>query len=186
MQKLKRKVYLGDSSIFLEGLRPKYGQKLASNICAKPARKAVEALDSSQLSQGLVFVSTLPNIRSFACSQQVLDLEVESQKRFPRSKIFHIASDDKAAWKEVDILHPFLKSPGYTLTGVKKGDKEAFKSCFGVGVENEIRIAHGLFALLNGKFIVTYIPKQQYGVPNIKSFLSKVEKKLKQDASKKL
>jgi peroxiredoxin len=173
----KRKVFLGDCSIFLEGSQPKYGQKLANNITAKPARKTKEALGSTQLSQGLVFVSTLPNIRSFACSQQVLDLEVESKKKFPKSKIFHIASD---------LLHPFLSSPGFTLCGLSKDEKERFKSSFGVGVENENRIAHGLFALLDGKFIASYIPRQQYGVPNIKLFLNKVEKNLKLNASSKV
>ena len=182
----KRKVFLGDCSIFLEGSQPKYGQKLANNITAKPARKTKEALGSTQLSQGLVFVSTLPNIRSFACSQQVLDLEVGSKKKFPKSKIFHIASDPKSGWKEVDLLHPFLSSPGFTLCGLSKDEKERFKSSFGVGVENENRIAHGLFALLDGKFIASYIPRQQYGVPNIKLFLNKVEKNLKLNASSKV
>lgn len=181
MPNRKRKVYLGDYSILLEGEKPQYGQRVANNIIAKPARKAKSSLGSLSLSKGLVIVSTLPNIRSFACSQQVLDLELEAKKKFPNCSIFHIASDPKSGWKEIDKLHPFLESPGFTLDGLSKGQLDAFKSCFGVGVENEKRIAHGLFALLNGKFIVSYIPRQQFGIPNIKLFLNKINAKIHQN-----
>ncbi len=174
----KRKVFLGDHPIFLQGKVPKLGDRILTKIKALPARRTKTNLTEKKLLKGLVIVSTLPNIRSHACSQQVLDLEIESKKLFPKCKIFHIASDPESGWEEVDKLHPFLKSPGFTLTGIKKQEKDTFKSCFGVGVCDHHRMAHGLFALLDGEFIAIYIPRQQLGTPNIKSFLNKIQKKI--------
>jgi peroxiredoxin len=171
----RRKVFLGDHPIYLTGSKPKKGTQIHSNFYAIPARKAKTELKKRDLSRGLVIVSTLPNIHSFACSQQVLDLELETKKLYPKARIFHIACDPKSGWEEVEKLHPFLESPGYTIHGVGKKEADSFKNSFGVGVEGNRRIAHGLFALQNGKFMVSYIPRQQYGIPNIKKFLKQVQ-----------
>ncbi|WP_167837074.1 hypothetical protein [Leptospira kobayashii] len=49
-----------------------------------------------------------------------------------------------------------------------------FKAFFGVGVGGSPRIAHGLFAFLGGRLIRSLIPRQQYGIPNIKKFLDSI------------
>ncbi|WCL50010.1 hypothetical protein [Leptospira sp. GIMC2001] len=173
-----RRVFLGDHSMQLQGDKPKPGKRILGCFHANPARKTRAVLNENKINRGLVIISTLPNIRSFACSQQVLDLELEVRAHLPEAKIYHIASDPKSGWDEVEKLHPFLKSPGFTLVGVDKSSVESFKKEFGVGVEGNKRIAHGLFALKNGEFLVSYIPRQQYGVPNIKRFVNRVKDRL--------
>ncbi|MCC5814070.1 MAG: hypothetical protein JJT78_04885 [Leptospira sp.] len=179
IREITRKVYLGDHEISLVGEKPKLGRRVSTCFHANPARKARAKLTLEKISKGLVIISTLPNIRSFACSQQVFDLEMEVKEHLPEAKIFHVASDPKSGWEEVDKLHPFLKSPGFTLDGVDSESVESFKQAFGVGVKGHKRIAHGLFALQDGEFIVSYIPRQQYGIPNIKRFIRKIQDSLK-------
>jgi len=179
-----RSVYLGDRKIFLLGKKPSKGWKLTEYFQANPARKTRSKLTSDCLKKGLVIVSTLPNIRSFACSQQILDLENEVKAQIPSARIYHIASDPKSGWKEVEELHPFLDSPGFTLHGVPAEFVDSFKRAFGVGVKGTPRIAHGLFALLDGEFLVSYIPRQQYGVPNIRKFIRKIIESLPENFSK--
>lgn len=182
-----RKVLLGDRPIYLLGEKPKEGKWIHCNketneeelYFAKPARKANKDLTLKDLSKGLVIVSTLPNIRSHACSIQIMDLEMEVQKHLPHAKIIHVASDPASGWEEVEKIHPFLNAPGYTLHGVDSKSVLLFKKMFGVGVQGSHRIAHGLFAILEGKVLVSYIPRQQYGSPNIHRFIQKVKNKLK-------
>ncbi|XDD43816.1 hypothetical protein AB3N58_05560 [Leptospira sp. WS60.C2] len=170
------KVYLGDTPVFLTGKRPKEGDRLDRNLELTPAfntkSKRVHLKDQNEL----LFISTLPNVKSFACSAQVLDLEEEIKKRKIPAKIIHLASCGKDSWMEIKKLHPHLKAKGYSLQNGKKEDVSYLKDSLGVGVSQSHRLAHGLFVLRNGTVIASYIPKQQYGVPNIKRFLNRIEK----------
>lgn len=172
------KVYLGDLPVELTGRRPKLGDPIEGKFGFKPALNTKSKFPDLKNIKGLVFLSTLPNVKSFACSTQVLDLEEEISKRNIRAKIFHLASCGINSWTEIKKLHPQLKANGYSLQNCDNDEVTTFKQKLGVGVTNSHRLAHGLFVLKNGKFIASYIPKQQYGVPNIKRFLNRLEKGL--------
>ncbi len=175
----KRKAYLGESEIHLLGKKPRIGERLEADFEIKPARNSKESLTKKILSKGLTIVSTLPNIHTNACHYQVLDLENLTKKLIPEAKIFHIASDAKSHWKEVDEIHPDLKAYGFSLYESELKDREYFASAFGVGVEGNARIAHGLFGLYEGVFCAAYIPMQQMGNPDIHYFLTQFLKNLK-------
>lgn len=168
----KRKVYLGESEIHLLGKKPRVGERLDAEFEIKPARNSKKSLTKKELSKGLTIVSTLPNIHTNACHYQVLDLENLSKKIIPEAKIFHISSDAISHWKEVDEIHPDLKAYGFSLYESELKDREYFTKAFGVGVEGNVRIAHGLFGLYNGIFCAAYIPIQQMGNPDIHYFFS--------------
>lgn len=187
----KRNVYLGESIIHLLGSKPRVGDRLESKFYIQPARNSKEALTEKVLSKGITIVSTLPNIHTNACHYQVLDLENLVKKIIPEAKIFHIASDGKSHWKEVDEIHPDLKACGYSLHESELKDREVFARSFGVGVEGNARIAHGLFGLWNGIFCAAYIPMQQIGNPDIHYFFNQffknkelLKKKLGKEAKK--
>lgn len=166
---------LGDHPIFLEGRRPKPGLRLPNRFYANPARNAKKKLSIKEIQKGLVILSTLPNVRSNACSQQVLDLELALKGWEPKPKLFHISVDPATDWVEIDELHPFLDSQGFTLSSVPKEISEEFSRKLGIKVKGNRRLAHGLFAFLDGELILSYIPRQQYGIPNIKGFLKKLK-----------
>ncbi|TGL09271.1 hypothetical protein [Leptospira levettii] len=172
------KVYLGDLPVELIGKRPRLGKPIEGKYRFTPVLNAKNKFPNLQKSKGIIFLSTLPNVKSFACSAQVLDLEVEITKRKIPAKIFHLASCGKDSWSEIKKLHPQLKARGYSLQNCSQNEVNTFKQILGVGVKNSHRLAHGLFALKNGKIIASYIPKQQYGVPNIKHFLNRLERGL--------
>lgn len=171
------KVFLGDMPVELTGKRPKLGDRILGKFRFKPALNTNTKFPNLEQIKGLVLVSTLPNVKSFACSTQVLDLEEEIKKRKLPAKIFHFASCGKESWFEIKKLHPNLKAKGYSLQNCNVEDVLEFKNCLGVGVSHSHRLAHGLFALYNGRIIASYIPKQQYGVPNIKRFLNRIERR---------
>ena len=172
------KVYLGDLPVELIGKRPKTGEPIDGKFGFRPVLNTKANFPCLGNAKGIVFLSTLPNVRSFACSTQVLDLEEEVIIRKIPAKIFHLASCGKESWSEIKKLHPQLKAHGYSLQNCNTNDVNRFKHKLGVGVSNSNRLAHGLFVLKNGKFIASYIPKQQYGVPNIKRFLNRLERSL--------
>ncbi|GBF48674.1 hypothetical protein LPTSP4_01740 [Leptospira ryugenii] len=169
-------VYLGDQKISTYGRVPKPGDSLEVQFSLPWAWNTKSRLRPKSIQTGLVIVSTLPNIKSNECSMQVLSLEEEVNARKIKAKIFHVASDKKSNWKAVVSLHPFLKAKGYILEEAEKDDVETFKQALGVGVKGSKRIVHGLFAFLDGKLIKSYIPRQQYGIPNIKRFLDAIQR----------
>jgi len=166
------KVYLGDERIELYGNKPKLGEKLQIPFLIPPAFNTRLPLRKKAIDKGLVIISTLPNIKSNACSAQILNLEMEIKARKIKAKIFHVACDCPEHWEEVRSIHPFLRAKGFTLKNASKEDSESFRNSFGIGVHGSSRIAHGLFAFQDGKVIASYIPRQQYGIPNIKKFLN--------------
>lgn len=169
------KVYLGDMPVELTGKRPKIGFQWKHKFQFSPALNTKSKFPNLKNEKGLIFISTLPNVRSFACSAQVLELEEELKKRKIPAKIIHIASDGKDAWSEIKKLHPKLKAHGYSLKNGNTGDVNKLKEILGIGVVSSHRLAHGLFAIQDGILISSLIPKQQYGVPNIKKFLNKLK-----------
>lgn len=169
------KVYLGDSPIQLIGKRPKPGQKLALKPKLPGVYNTRKDFGSVAKEKGYLFVSTLPNVKTHACSAQVYELETLLAEKGIEATICHISSDGKSSWSEVKKLHPGLKCLGFTLQEADKETVLTFKESLGVGVSNSHRLAHGLFAYKDGKLIGSLIPKQQYGSPNIKKFLSKIK-----------
>ncbi len=165
------KVYLGDKPIETYGKKPKPGDELPGKFVIPPAYNTKKVLKKDDITKGLVILSTLPNIRSNECSTQVLDLERCVTEQKLNAKIFHVACDCPEHWEEVRHLHPFLKAKGYTLELADQTHTESFKQALGVGVRGSKRIVHGLFAFLDGKLLSAYIPRQQYGSPNVKRFL---------------
>ncbi|TGL55874.1 hypothetical protein EHQ58_18285 [Leptospira ognonensis] len=171
-------VYLGDKPIQIYGHRIKSGEKLQAKFTFPPAYNTKKSLNDKDITKGLVILSTLPNIKSNECSTQILDLEKEVHCREIKAKIYHIACDCPEHWEEVRHLHPFLKAKGYTLELASEIDSETFKQALGVGVRGSKRIVHGLFAFLDGNLLLSYIPRQQYGSPNVKNFLKNLMSKL--------
>lgn len=169
------KVYLGNMLVELTGKRPKKGFQWQHNFQFLPALNTESNFPNLKNKKGLIFISTLPNVRSFACSTQVLDLEEELKKRKIQAKIIHIASDGKDAWSEIKKLHPTIKAHGYSLKNGNPDDINTLKEILGIGVVSSHRLAHGLFAIQDGILISSLIPKQQYGVPNIKKFLNELK-----------
>ena len=168
-------VYLGDKKIKVYGNHLKKGEPLDVKFTLPPAYNTKKFLKKKDINKGLVILSTLPNIKSNECSTQVLDLETEVNARKLNAKIFHIACDCPNHWEEVKQLHPFLKAKGYTFELANPKDIENFKQTLGVGVLGSKRIVHGLFAFLDGKLLSSYIPKQQYGTPNVNKFLNSLD-----------
>ncbi len=172
-------VLLGTKEIELTGKKPNEGFRWVKPFRLPPAYNTKKALSERDLEQGLVILSTLPNIHSHACAAQVLDLEEECKRRELNAKILHVACDCPDHWDEVRKLHPFLKAKGFTFEDANQKDINVFSESLGVGVKGSKRIAHGLFAFLDGSLVKAYIPRQQYGIPNIKKFLDSVEEKAK-------
>lgn len=175
------RVYLGDRPIELLGKRPSLGSPWVGTKAFQPSYNTRSAFPRLEKRKTLVLISTLPNVRSFACAAQVLDLEEEMRRSGIPCEIFHISSDKKDAWQEVQKLHPHLRAKGYTLDKDAKTNVLAFKEYLGIGVKGSHRLAHGIFAFLHGKLIHSLIPKQQYGVPNIKRFVKEIKSLLQNE-----
>ena len=67
-----------------------------------------------------------------------------------------------------------LPQPGELL----EASIAAFGLSFGVAVQGHGRIAHGLFALVDGVFVGAEVPFQQLAVPDVGAFLDRVERLL--------
>jgi peroxiredoxin len=144
---------------------------LSAGFSIPAARGDRRPLRSGRLRQGVVVVSTLPNISKQSCIAQIVDLEEMSRESLSDARVFHVSADEPHFWKEVDESHPHMKSPGYSLHGATPASRAAFVRAFGVEVEDQRRIAHGLFALSDGIFLCGVIPMNQLGTPDVRRFL---------------
>ncbi len=170
---------LGEQPIRLLGSVPVAGDRLDARFSIPPARGDHRPLGSGRLRQGVVIVSTLPNIGKNACIAQIVDLEELSRAMVPEARLFHVSADEPHFWNEIDASHPHMHTPGYSLHGATASSRASFGAAFGVAVEDHRRIAHGLFALSDGVFLHGIIPENQLLAPDVKRFLRAVRKALR-------
>ena len=174
-----RVALLGETSLRLPGSLPQPGEFLLPRpFTIPPARNASEPLTPASLRSGLALVSTLPNIGRHACAAQILDFEEQALRRLESFRMVHVSTDAASFWSEVDHFHPGLGAQGFSLFDADQESLTAFGLSFGVAVEGHRRIAHGLFALVDGMFLATEVPFQQMAVPNVGRFLDRVERLL--------
>ena len=171
---LTRWAQLGARRLCLLGQAPKPGDLVSGQFSIPAARHAAMPLTDSELCQGLVIVSTLPNIQKHACMRQIVDLEERVKEKLPDARIVHVSADHAEHWQEVDQFHPDVQAAGYSLCCADTVSREAFVRAFGVGVKDHHRIAHGLFALKDGAFIGVEIPGDQMRTPEIDLFIESV------------
>lgn len=169
-----RTVKVGTESFSLEGEPPILGRDIAHSFVL-PEAIGTGSISDAIMRKGLVIVSTLPNIQKEHCVQQILELETYTYKLLPAStKIIHVSADERIDWKIAEKNLAGIPFHAYTLYDAEAQSAAAFREAFGVGVVGNHRIAHGLFALLNGKFINLQIPDDQLGVPNVPLFLKEI------------
>lgn len=166
-----RSVQLGNERIQLMGQVPRPGDRLTAGFSIPAARLAQEPLQASDLQDGLVVMSTLPNIQKHACLAQIVNLEDRGHEHLPALRIVHVSADHEEHWKEVDRFHPNVRAAGYSLCCADVDSRESFVKAFGIGVAGHHRIAHGLFALRNGVFVVVQVPDDQMRPADVKIFL---------------
>jgi hypothetical protein len=170
-----RRVWVGEVPYELVGEPPAPGVCLRDDFEIPAARAAQPYLDRATLCDGLVFLSTLPDIRKHACVAQVLGLERHVRACLPAARIHHVASDAPEWWTEVDEYHPDTTAGGYCLALAEPASAEVFRTVFGVGVVGSHRVAHGLFAMLHGVILASDVPAQQFGTPEVDRFVARVE-----------
>ncbi len=153
---------------------PQVGEQLNASFSIPAARHAEGPLTATELSQGLVIVSTLPNIQKHACITQIVYLEAQAKERVPSARLVHISSDHADHWLEVDRFHPDVETAGYSLCCADPVSRQAFAQAFGVGVVAHQRIAHGLFALHKGVFVAVAIPEDQMRTPEVAGFMEQL------------
>jgi hypothetical protein len=171
---MMRTAQLGAQQIQLVGRLPVPGDRLEAVFTIPAARLASRPLTPSDLQEGLVVLSTLPNIEKHACMAQIVELEEESHETIPQLRIVHVSADHEEHWREVDRFHPNIQAVGYSLCCADPASRASFIEAFGVGVEGHHRIAHGLFALLDGVFLAAEIPKDQMKAVDVRTFLQRV------------
>ncbi len=180
-KKKKRRALLGDKEIKLIGNRPKEMQQIKGKFAIPAARNTKKSLRLKGLSNGTLILSTLPNIGKHACVRQILDVEEKSEKILGKKiPIYHVSSDEPEKWGEVTEIHPNVKAKGYSIYKMNNEEKKEFLNNFGVEVENNQRIAHGLFGIKNGKIMTSLIPTIQMGNPDVNRFLKKFQSKIEQ------
>jgi hypothetical protein len=175
---VSRIALLGGQRIELRGELPRPGSRLEASFSIPHARNATRPLGADDLRRGLVVLTTLPNIQKHACIVQITHVAELVPKRLPAAATFHVGSDDRRHWAEVDRFHPDVKEPGYSLAQATLEDREAFKRAFGVGVIGSQRIAHGLFALEDGLFLAAMVPEDQLKAPAVERFVDEVTSRL--------
>lgn len=175
-----RRAKLGAETILLEGAMPQVGERLESSFSIPAARHAESPLSAAELLQGLVIVSTLPNIQKHACIAQIVALETQAKERVPSARVVHISSDHADHWLEVDRFHPDVETPGYSLCCADPASRQAFAQAFGVGVVAHQRIAHGLFALDEGVFVAVAIPEDQMRTAEVAASMEQLCRRLGQ------
>lgn len=175
---MRRTAQLGNSRIALLGEMPIPGDRLEADFTIPAARSASRPLVPSDLHEGLVVVSTLPNIQKHACLAQIVELEERSHGTMPQLRIVHVSADHETHWQEVDRFHPNIQAAGYSLCCADPASRTSFVEAFGVGVEGYHRIAHGLFALLDGVFIAAEIPSDQMRPAAVHRFLERLVEKV--------
>jgi hypothetical protein len=169
-----RAVKVGTETYLLENEAPKIESYLERKFFI-PEAIGNSAVADVNMKKGLIIVSTLPNIQKEHCIQQVVELQTITYKLLPSStKIFHFSSDTRLDWKAAEKHLAGLHIKAYTLYDAVHRSVVEFKAAFGVGVQGTPRIAHGLFALINGKFVNIQIPDDQLGIPNVPLFLKNV------------
>lgn len=166
-----RTAQLGTDRIELLGNVPRRGERLTAEFVIPAARLAARPLTAAELRQGLVVVSTLPNIQKHACMAQIVALEEHGREKLSEWTIVHVSADHEDHWREVDRFHPNVRAAGYSLCCADPTSREAFVMAFGVGVEDHHRIAHGLFALRDGVFLEVEIPHDQMRPAEVDGFL---------------
>jgi hypothetical protein len=170
----ERTVRLGERVLRLPGRAPAIGSRLDATFRIPPARRTDTPLTRESLVRGLVVLSTLPNIEKHACVAQIVDLEEHGRCLVHQPRIVHVSSDAAVHWAEVDQFHPGVLSESYSLAGCDDDSRKSFTGAFGVAVEGERRITHGLFALLDGVFLAVDIPVDQMRAPWVAAFLDAV------------
>jgi Zn ribbon nucleic-acid-binding protein len=169
-----RPVALGDRTIHLTGAIPAPGSELSQDFEIPAGRGTTAPLRRDVLFGALCFVSTLPNIQKHACIAQIAHLHEHCKVEFPAVAVHHVSADSVSHWRELDIYHPEVTACGYSLAEADPLDAQAFKQAFGVGVNESHRIAHGLFALENGRFLASEVPDNQLRSANVDAFLSRL------------
>jgi len=169
-----RKVALGSKTLHLLGQLPAIGSELLAAFQIPLARGDGGALCRASLSGPLTFVSTLPNIEKHACIAQIVHLHEHCHTEFPEAVVHHVSSDDLEHWRELDAYHADVRALGYSLSAASAPSALAFKRAFGVGVAESTRVAHGLFALLKGRFVAVDVPHNQLQAADVDRFLSKL------------
>ena len=169
-----RTAQLGTSRIELLGIVPTPGHRLEGDFAIPAARLARRPLVPDDLQAGLVVVSTLPNIEKHACLAQIVELEERSHALIPQLRIIHVSADHDMHWREVDRFHPNIQASGYSLCCADPASRASFVGAFGVGVAGHHRIAHGLFALLDGVFLAAETPDDQMKPAEVRTFLHRV------------
>lgn len=167
---------LGGRRITLPGSAPRAGDRLTARFELPPARNATAPLCATDLSAGLVFVSTLPNVAKSACLAQIVDLDEHTQNPAGEGRVVLVSADHASNWREVDEFHPDVRAPAYTLDGASAEHRAAFVRAFGVEVAGHRRIAHGLFALIDGVFLTADVPFDQMSSPDVAGFLTRVRR----------
>jgi peroxiredoxin len=162
---------LGGEPIELLGDEPRVGARIERSFSIPPARGATAPLTEKDVSQGLVILSTLPNIHRHACVAQIVDLEEALPRELPQARIVHVSADSREHWGEVDRYHPTVASASYTLASATSHSRQAFVETFGVAVEKHWRIAHGLFAINHGVIVMADIPTDQMQRPRVGRFV---------------
>ncbi|MFO0773186.1 MAG: hypothetical protein U0172_00800 [Nitrospiraceae bacterium] len=177
-----REVRLGRETIELIGTPPQIGDRLCATFRIPPARHADRPLTTKDLVCGLVFVSTLPNIEKHACMAQIVALDEEVSAHWRGARAIHVSADADVHWREVDQFHPDIRAAAYSLCCADHDSREAFTRAFGVGVVGHRRIAHGLFALQDGRFVAAMIPTDQMQPVDVSSFAAAVTAGLSHNA----
>ncbi len=95
------------------GRCPQPGERISAQFSLPPARRADRALTLADLTRGLVFVSTLPNIAKQACTAQVVALDHALRTGFADARAVHVPVDGAERWAEVDAYHPDVDTPAY-------------------------------------------------------------------------
>jgi hypothetical protein len=173
---LDRAIRLGNELLLRAHPTPRPGDVLDADFVIPAARLATDPLTCTELARGLVVLSTLPNIQKHACAAQIIEIEEHAPARLPGSRIVHVSADAAHHWGEVDVFHGNVRAPGYSLCCADAASREAFGRAFGVTVLGQRRIAHGLFALLDGLFLAADVPFDQMAPPDVESFLERVHR----------
>jgi hypothetical protein len=175
----ERRAVLRNRTLVLPGPLPRPGDPLADvQFSIPPARHAQTPLTPEALRLGTVVVSTLPNIGRHACAAQILGLEERCLERLDEFRLVHVSADEPRFWLEVDHFHPVLRADGFSLHGADDASREAFGRAFGVAVQGERRIAHGLFGLHDGVFLAADVPYDQMAVPDVDGFVARLRRLL--------
>lgn len=174
----RRQAKLGGETIWLNGALPQPGEFLNASFSIPAARLAQAPLMAADLQEGLIIVSTLPNIQKHACIAQIVDLEEQSHEMLPSLRLVHVSADHETHWREVDRFHPNVQAAGYSLCCADAISRESFVKAFGIGVAGHHRIAHGLFALQDGVFLAADVPTDQMRPAEVRVFFGMLVEKI--------